>query len=117
MNFFSEISNEQFLFKIEQVLDRALNTYSENKNLQRLWSHLQFLYRILKNANTTIKPMVLNTNALVYIKAMEKSLDYVLVILSFLHGIVNGAILKNEQNDMEHEEISESRHLQYNMTN
>jgi hypothetical protein len=107
MNFFSEISNEQFLSKIEQVLDRALNIYSENKNLQRLWSHLLFLYNILKNTNTTIKPMVLNTSSIVYIKAMEKSLDYILTILSFLQGIVNGALVQNDDSDLGTEDISE----------
>ena len=106
MNFFSEISNEQFLSKIEQVLDRALNIYSENKNLQRLWSHLLFLYDILKNTNLSIKPMVLNSSALVYIKAMEKSLDYILTILSFLQGIVNGALVKGEES-IEKEDIQE----------
>jgi hypothetical protein len=113
MNFFSEISNEQFLSKIEQVLDRALNIYSENKNLQRLWSHLLFLYNILKNTNKSIQPMVLNTSSIVYIKAMEKSMDYVLTILSFLQGIVNGALVHNDEEDMESEDISEGMGLLY----
>ena len=111
MNFFSEISNEQFLSKIEQVLDRALDIYSENKQLQRLWAHLLFLFNILKNTDISIKPMVLNTNATVYVKAMEKSLDYVLTILSFLQGIVNGALVKGDEGDSESEDISEGEFI------
>lgn len=99
MNFFSEMSNEQFLSKIEQVLDRALFIYSENKNLQRLWSHLQFMSSILQNTNSTITPMLLANGAPVYVKAMEKSLDYILSILSFLQGIVNNSLVQEHQQD------------------
>lgn len=104
MNFFSEISNEQFLFKIEQVLDRSLDLYSENRHLQKLGCHLSFLHKILINADTNIKPMIINTNALVYVKAMEKSLDYVLTILYFLQGIVSSVLIRTDS----HQNLSQS---------
>lgn len=86
MNFYSEISNEQFIFKIDTVLERALEVYCEHKPLQNSWMHLSFLHRILLNTEMNIKPMVITIKTNVFIKAMEKSLQYILAILDFLQN-------------------------------
>ena len=101
LNFFSEISSEDLLAKLEDVLDHSLKVYCQNRDLTRLEAHLVFVHQLLKNANSEIKPMIFNTRSQVYVKALDKSLDYILAILGFLQNSVHDMVSANRSKESE----------------